>query len=171
MCIHVRKTLFWNIHSNIPTEKKLQLLQLLKKMHVQCMLQNWTMCLALGSQTFIGKHEKESDVKDLFGSFCKTCLNVYERAISAIWIIHKKYQILIVFWLCEWKIVLIRLKPSALHWKICVFLSTFWMAKLKTFPHFSGVLILLSSSIYLFKFKNTKTRMTLMTSLWCHYCC
>ena len=118
MCIHVRKTLFWNIHSNIPTEKKLQLLQLLKKMHVQCMLQNWTMCLALGSQTFIGKHEKESDVKDLFGSFCKTCLNVYERAISAIWIIHKKYQILIVFWLCEWKIVLIQVKPSGLH--MCV---------------------------------------------------
>ena len=68
--------------------------------------------------------------------------------------LHKKYQILIVFWLCEWKIVLIRLKPSALHWKICVFLSTFWMAKLKTFPDFSGVLILLPSSIYLFKFND-----------------
>ena len=136
-----------------------------KKRHVQCMSQGWTICLAYtsGSHTFIGKHEKELDEKDLFVSLCETCLNfvstLHQRATSAIWISHKKYQILILFWLFEWQIVLIRVQSNGLQWKTCVYLKAFRMVKHVTFQDFSGILVFENFlSIYLFKVNNGKTR-------------
>ena len=103
---------------------------------------------------------------------------------------HKKYQILIVLWLFEWQIVLIRAQSNCLPWTTCVFLKAFWMVKHVTFRDFSAILVFenfLKGPIQysliqrqqwkhqdnvpnMFKVDNKETRMTLMTSFWCLYC-
>ena len=124
-------------------------------------------------------------------NFAKHVLTVYQRATSAIRISHKKYQILIVFWLFERQIVFIRIQSNALRWKTYVFLKVFPMAKHVTFPDFPGILVfeyLLKGSIQyllvqiqqlknqnnvsnMFKVNNKETRTMLMTLLCCLFWC
>ena len=124
-------------------------------------------------------------------NFAKRVLTVYQRATSAIWVNHKKYQILLMLWLLEWQIVLIWVQFNSLRWKTCIFLKAFRMANHVIFSDFSGILLfenflkgpiqylLIQSQQWkhqkkvpsMFKVNNKETKRTLMTLFWCFYCC